>query len=146
MKKKENRGNRFTLPSFIYAATVIVTNRKPLTDTEYLKRFARTMINVIGMEKEGDAVVTTLPSEIFGVESYSLNQPLKTSIQSIDTWPEKFKEGAFVMIIHSCKEFSLEKIGEVIREFFPKSRTVIASFIDRTYREEEEQMPLLLTP
>lgn len=97
-----------------------------------LKKFRDSLTHAIQMEKIGKGVLDILRSPKKGIKAFALNQPLITSITSIDTWPEKGPHGALVIMIHSCKKFSVKKAKSAIIDFFPESTILQAKFFDLT--------------
>lgn len=110
MKKRFSGG----FPSLGYFVTVL-TQRSNLVNVETLRSFVGALCREIGMKEMGSVMVGELPSEIFGTKAFSVNQPLMTSIISLDTWPES---DGFVLLIHSCQPFSPRAVDRFIESFF----------------------------
>ncbi|MDD5043392.1 MAG: S-adenosylmethionine decarboxylase [Patescibacteria group bacterium] len=133
---KEHRVSS-AVPSFVYLATVQVCDVGQIINKDNLRKFVDKLCEAIEMRKmRQNPIVDELPSEIFGVKSYSVSQPLMTSILSLDTWPE---EDSFVLLIHSCKEFDPQIVANTITEFFKGAKIFKESFIDRTLRKSGSQ-------
>lgn len=89
----------------------------------------------IGMKALSPMIVDFLPSQIFGTNAISVNQPLMTSIMSLDSWPEikvGKTTGAFIILIHSCQKFKWQDVNQSVREFFPEANLLQKSFKDNT--------------
>lgn len=130
---KQTRKNH--LPSFVYLATVKIMNRDQITDRRKMKEFSRLLTETVGMKPNGKAQIDALPCGIEGIHSFSVNQPLITSIQSIDTWPEKLDNGAIKVLIHSCVKFDKRLASATIKYFFKGSVIVKQRFFDDSYTE-----------
>lgn len=130
LSKKENKMERENepdvLPVYLYFAVVILRRPEPLFDAHYLRRFSAQVTLAAGMKECGELKIEPLPSKINGKPSvsFALAQQLKTSVQAIDTWPEKFTSGGLTVLLHSCQKFNSKKIDETITEFFPKAKIV----------------------
>lgn len=132
--------DKYTVPSYICTVTVSVADRSEITDVKNLKRFSKYLINAIGMEPVGKPRVDILPClELPGVNSISVNQPIKTSVLVCDAWPEKLDHGALVIVIHSCVNFAKKDVEKTIANYFKQGVKVVNSrHFDRTFRGSPE--------
>jgi hypothetical protein len=133
MKKKVE----VSIASFVCQVFVRVASLDELLDLQYLKKCVNGVCRSIGMKKLGRIQVDKLPVENFGINAYSMNQPLspmkrrpfvitrplKTSVMTLqpvsfsaDTWPEC---RCMTIVIHSCKTLTKKSVETSLRRHFP---------------------------
>jgi hypothetical protein len=123
------------LPSLVLIATYRV--RYELLSADNLSRLTEKVREAINMKALSPMIVDFLPSPIFGTNAVSVNQPLMTSIMSLDSWPEieiGKTTGAFMILVHSCQSFKWQEVHQAVTEFFPEANLLQKNFSDNTCR------------
>ncbi len=122
-------------PSLVLVATYRV--RHGLLSRADLSALTNKVREAIGMKALSPMIVDSLPSPIFGVDALSVNQPLMTSIMSLDSWPEvevAGVTGGFVILVHSCQKYRWQDVHRAIKEMFPEADLLQKRFKDCTCR------------
>jgi hypothetical protein len=130
-----NAFSKRDFPSLVLVATYRV--RHSLLTRENLSSLTDKVREAIDMKALSPMIVDSLPSPIFGVDSWSVNQPLMTSIMSMDSWPEiKVAQvtGGFVILVHSCQKYRWQDVHRAVKEMFPEADLLRKSFKDCTCR------------
>ncbi len=122
-------------PSLVMVATYRVHHEK-LTRSG-LATLTDKVREAIGMKALSPMIIDSLSVPDFGTDALSVNQPLMTSIMSLDSWPEikvSGVTGGFVILIHSCKRFHWRDVHQAIKAHFPEAELLRKDFRDNTCR------------
>ena len=123
---------KVVLSSYIYAVTVKVRDLRQISVGMVLHGFIAFLCKQIRMKPMGNGSIDTLPSKMRGFFSFSVNQPIKTSIISLDTWPE---HSSFVLLVHSCRRFDPKKVDDAVKLRFRGARILKRTFTDHSLYE-----------
>ncbi len=106
------------------------------THTMNLALLADILCEAAGMKKMGDARIDRIDSPLPNIPSRSLNQPLITSILSMDEWVEY---DTLVVLLHSCQMFHIWRVAQAISKNLPKAQIIGVKFSGATYPVAYEQ-------
>ena len=98
-----------------------------ITDGENIKNFSRVLVERIDMKAYGEPIAVHFAEHDPDKAGYSLVQLIETSnicAHFVD------KNGDAYLDVFSCKEFSIEEVEKVFREFF-NPKTVRVNFLHR---------------
>lgn len=126
---------RGDFPSLVLVATYRA--KHSLLSRDGLSALTDKVREAVGMKALSPMIVDSLPSPIFGVNSWSVNQPLMTSIMSLDSWPEvevAGVTGGFVILVHSCQRFRWQDVHRAVKAHFPEADLLRKDFRDNTCR------------
>ena len=87
-------------------------DQRKLGDTGIVSAVVKMFVEAIRMKALGPMRIDTLSCPVPGGLAISANQPLETSIASLDTWTEF---NTIVFLVHSCQDF-LDLCPNAIKE------------------------------